>query len=67
MEKTKTLNVLMNCIAYYQSSIEVPEEMTLEEAIEYARDHINEIRVCELTHIPLTDEVDEEFCSFDGE
>ena len=35
--KTKTLNVTCSCMATYNSSIEVPADMSLEDAIEYAK------------------------------
>lgn len=38
----KRLNVTVTCMAVYCSGIDVPDEMTLEEAIEYAKKHIDE-------------------------
>lgn len=35
--KMKKLNVSIQCMAYYNSSILVPENMSLNEAIEYAK------------------------------
>ena len=61
----KKLNVTVVCMAVYNSSIEVPKEMTLEEAIEYAREHIDEIPVGELEWISDSDELDEWNCDFD--
>ena len=55
--KMKKLNVTVTCMAVYNSSIEVPDGMTLEEAIEYAKEHINDISD--------SDELDEENCDFD--
>lgn len=63
----KTLNVTVICAAVYNSSIEVPDEMTLEEAIGYAKEHINEIPCGELEYISDSDELDEENCGFDEE
>ena len=45
--KTKTLNVTCSCMATYNSSIEVPADMSLEDAIEYAKEHIDEIDIDE--------------------
>ena len=44
----KRLNVTVQCMAVYNSSIEVPDNMTLEEAIEYAKKHLDEIPCGEL-------------------
>lgn len=62
----KTLNVSVQCMATYTSSIEVPDDMTREEAIEYAKKHINEIPIkSELEYISDSDQVDEENCYFE--
>ena len=50
-KKTRTLDVDISCTAYYHSEIEVPEDMTLERAIEYAKEHLEEIPVTELEYI----------------
>lgn len=62
----KKLNVTVNCMAVYNSAIEVPDNMTINEAIEYAKEHINEIPVGELEYISDSDELDEENCDFDN-
>ena len=61
----KRLNVTVTCMAIYNSGIDVPDEMILEEAIEYAKEHINEIPIGELEWIPDSDEIDEENCDFE--
>ena len=61
----KRLNVTATCMAVYNSGIDVPDEMILEEAIEYAKEHINEIPIGELEWIPDSDEIDEENCDFE--
>lgn len=61
----KRLNVTIQCMAVYNSSIEVPEEMTLEEAIEYAKNHLNEIPLEELEYVDDSDILDEENCNFE--
>lgn len=63
--KTKTLNVTCNCMATYSSSIEVPVDMSLEDAIEYAKEHIDRINVTELEYVYGSDSISEESCSFD--
>lgn len=61
----KRLNVTVTCMAVYCSGIDVPDEMTLEEAIEYAKKHIDEILIGELEWISDSDEIDEENCDFE--
>ena len=61
----KRLNVTVTCMAVYNSGIDVPDEMILEEAIEYAKEHIYEIPIGELEWIPDSDEIDEENCDFE--
>ncbi len=60
----KKLNVTVQCMAVYNSSIEVPDEMCLTEAIRYAKEHINEINCGELEYISDSDVLDEENCDF---
>lgn len=61
----KRLNVTVQCMAVYNSCIEVPDDMTIEEAIKYAKEHLNEIPCGELEYISDSDELDEENCDFD--
>lgn len=61
----KKLNVTITCEAAYCSSIKVSDDMTLEEAIEYAKEHIKEIPLGTLEWIADSDEIDEENCDFD--
>lgn len=61
------LNVTATCMAVYNSAIMVPDELTLEEAIQYAKDHISEISVGELSYISDSDMIDEENCDFDDQ
>lgn len=62
----KTLIVSVQCMATYTSSIEVPDNMTREEAIEYAKEHIDEIPIkSRLEYISDSDQVDEENCHFE--
>lgn len=60
----KKLKVTVMCEAYYKSTIEVPDNMNLEEAIIYAKQHIDEIPTGELEWISDSDTVDEENCEF---
>lgn len=63
----KILDVTVMCKAVYNSEIEVPDDMTLEEAIEYAKQHIQDIPVGELDWIENSDEIDEDNCDFEEE
>ena len=60
----KVLNVAVTCLAVYNSKIEVPDDKTLEEAVEYAKAHINEIPIGELEYISDSDIIDEDNCDF---
>lgn len=62
----KTLNVTILCQAYYNSYIDVPDNMTFDEAIEYAKEHINEIPInSPLEYVDYTDEIDVENCDLE--
>lgn len=67
MSKTKVLNLTINCSAVYNTSIEVPEEMSFEEAIEYAKQHLDDAPLTELEYVEGSDELDEENCDFEEE
>ena len=41
----KTLNVTVNCIGVYNSSIQVRDDMTIDEAIKYASKHLDSIPI----------------------
>lgn len=61
----KKLNVTIICQASFTSSIQVPDNYTLEEAKEYAKEHVREIPIMsELEYIPDSDILDEENCDF---
>lgn len=63
----KRLNVTIQCMAVYCSGIDVPDELSFKEAIEYAKEHINEIPCGELEYISDSDILDEENCNFADE
>lgn len=63
----KKLKVSAICRCWYTSSIEVPDEMTIEEAIEYAKENIDIIPLGDLEYISNSDELDEELCEFEEE
>jgi len=54
-------------MAVYNSYIEIPDDMTFEQAIEYAKEHIDEINIGELDYISDSDVLDEENCDFEEE
>lgn len=61
----RKLNVTIECLAMYNSSIMVPSELTFEEAIEYAKKHIAEIPLGTLEYVSESDNLDVENCDFD--
>lgn len=61
----RKLNVTIECLAMYNSSIMVPSELTFEEAIEYAKKHIAEIPLGTLEYVSESDNLDAENCDFD--
>ena len=60
----KTLNVTVNCIGVYNSSIQVPDEMTIDEAIVYASNHMDLIPMGEVEWVGDVN-LDEDNCDFD--
>ena len=64
---TKTLLVTVQCMATYDSVIEVPANLTIDEAIEYAKEHIDEISLGELEYVQESDQLDEDNCCFDDD
>ena len=62
----KKLLLSVVCKSWYNSSIMVPDDMSLEEAIEYAKQHLAEIPIkSDLEYIPDSDSLDEENCKFE--
>lgn len=62
----KKLNVTVVFQSVGMSSIMVPDGLTIEEAIQYAKNHIDEIPTpCEAEYICDSDEIDEENCDFE--
>ncbi len=60
MKSTKTLHVRVYVQAYYDSKIEVPTQLSLEEAFNYANDIIDEIPLTDMHYINDSDELDYE-------
>lgn len=61
----KKLNVTVQCMAVYNSTIEVPEDMSLEDALDYAEAHLDEIPLGALEYVRDSDQLDRENCDFD--
>lgn len=60
----KTLNVTVNCIGVYNSSIQVPDNMTIDEAIIYASNHLDSIPMGQVEWVGDVD-LYKENCDFD--
>ena len=58
------LNVTVQCLAVYNSSIIVPDGLSKEEAIEYAQENIKDIPLGVLEYVPDSDDLDIENCDF---
>ena len=65
----RKLNVTVNCSVTYDSDIMVPADLDLEEAIEYAKEHMNEIPpgVIERGPDPNWDSLVDDECFFEEE
>lgn len=64
----KKLEVSIACMATYNSHIMVEDNMTLEEAIEYANNNLNLCNIeSPLEYISDSDTLDEENCFFEGD
>lgn len=61
----KKLNLTINCQGVYNSSIMVPDEMNFDEAMAYARAHLDEIHMGPVEYIKGSDTLDEDNCDFD--
>lgn len=63
--ETRRLNVTVSCMAVYNSCIEVPFDLSFEQALQYAQQHIDEIPLGSLNYVPDSDELDVENCDFE--
>lgn len=63
----KKLDLTLSWREYGKAEIMVPEELTLEQAIQYAKDHIDSITLpTESEYMESSDEIiDEDNCAFD--
>ena len=63
--ETRTLNLSVECRAYYNSHIEVPADLALNEAIEYAKRHLDEVPIKgQLKYLPGYDALNIDRCDF---
>lgn len=64
--KTRSLKVYCSCMATYTGHIDVPADLSLEDAIKYAENHIDEVPIeTNLEYISDSDEIDKGLCEFD--
>lgn len=61
----KKLNLTIQCMSVYNSSIWVPDDMSFKEAIAYAKEHLHEAPLGVLEYVSDSDQLDEENCDFD--
>lgn len=55
----KRLVVTVNCMAVYNSFIDVPDGMNIDEAIKYAKEHLSNIPIINgLEYVSDSDELD---------
>lgn len=59
-QATRPFKVCVYCQAYYKTEIDVPANLTKEEAFAYAKEHLQDIPITELEYIPDSDELDDE-------
>ena len=57
----------VQCLAVYNSSIDVPDGLSFEDALRYAKEHIDEIPLGALEYVSGSDELDEENCDLECE
>lgn len=64
----KRLLVTVQCMAVYNSHIDVPDDFTEEQAIQYAKEHLEDIEILSpLAYVSGSDELDEDNCQFEDE
>ncbi len=61
----KRLNLTVNCQTVYNSSLLVPANLTFEEAITYAKTHLQDAPLTVLEYVKGSDILDEDNCAFD--
>lgn len=61
----KRLHLTIQCTATYESGIDVPDDMSLEDAVEYAKTHLKDVPLGVLEYVSDSDILDEENCDFE--
>ena len=62
----KRLDITVNCMAVYNSFIDVPDDMDIDEAIKYAKEHLSDVPIPEgLEWVRYIDVLDEENSEFE--
>ena len=64
---TRRLNLTVQCMAIYQSGIDVPYDMSFEDAIAYAKQNLHKVPLGVLEYVSDSDVLDEENCDFEEE
>lgn len=62
----KRMTFTVQCLATYRGVIYVPATMNRDEAIAFAKDNLDRIPVSKLSHVPDSDQLDEESCQFEA-
>lgn len=61
----KRLHLTIQCMAIYESGIDVPDDMDIEEAIAYAKKHLADVPLGIMEYVAGSDVLDEENCDFE--
>lgn len=54
----KELNLIIECRAYYKTSLMVEDNMSIEDAVRYAEEQIDELKYEDLEYVPGHDAID---------
>lgn len=64
-EDMRRLDLTICCQAYYNSHLMVPKNLSIEEALDYAEEHLDEANIeTPLEYVRDSDELDRENCDF---
>lgn len=61
----KRLHLTIQCMAIYESGIDVPDEMDIEDAIEYAKKNLKDVPLGVMEYVSGSDVLDEDNCDFE--
>lgn len=66
--KKRRLNIMMTCVGVYKTHVDVPEEMSLDEAVAYANSIKDDLFIeSDIEWVDDLDEICEEDCNFECE